>query len=189
MDFPSWHDVAMPLTLIESVKRLPPCYFLDSLVHQLVMGNKRKPQYTYTCDTCGCSHRPEKATDEVVHCPECDGQQMRCAASWRFTKEIQPFSRSSYVSLAKLISSMRGNFICYFGEMPKYMNCGWDVSGGLYCQFQGGELVCDTTPRLCIVKAAILCPYLWNNSFNDKTDTIHGEHLAPILHNYCRIHE
>ena len=186
---PSWADVSIPQSIVYSVNELPPCYFMDSLVHQLVYRHKRKPQFTYTCQRCGFAYRPEQSSEEIACCQRCSSMLLRVVSNWRWGKEVPCYSRKNTHKLQGIIGAMRDLYITYFGTpAATIINCGWEDDYG-YCQFSGGDKVYDRSVRMCIVKSAVLCPYIWDMSFDwsqpPHEDTVNTEHISPILNNYC----
>lgn len=183
---PTWEDVGVPLTVVNSIKRLPACYFLDSLVYQLVYRNKRRATYIYYCDNCGKGYKPDRASEEITDCVECGCKKMRCAGTWRWGKDIPHYSRSFY-NLNYLISAMQSNYHYYHAKTIE-LDCGWKTTK-LYCQFSDGELATSLSPRICLIKAAILSPFLWDMSFNwtemPNCDKINTDLISPIFHNFC----
>lgn len=185
---PTWEDVSIPDSVVNSIKPLAGCYYLDSLLHQFVYRYKRKPQHTYACRQCGFCYKPDRSSEEIACCPICQCGRMRVTSVWRWGKEVPPYTRTNR-DLNEIIDKMSVNYISYFGTAPTpIINCGW-ASDCVYCQFKGGNLVRDYSSRLCFAKAAILCPYLWDTKFDwnlPKTmDTISIEHFSPIANNYC----
>ena len=187
--YPSWEDVGIPLLLVNSIKTLPPCYMLDSLVHQLAFRGKRRPQYVYRCDRCGNQWRPERNSEEVTSCPKCGSYQVCCTPQLRFGKEIPSYTKRIH-HLNEVIRNVLINYVSYFKVEPpeKLVDVGWGELN-VYAQFLGGERVVEISPKLCLYRAVILCPYLWDNSFDwtedSRTDTLNVEHICPILHNFC----
>lgn len=193
---PTWEDMGVPLELVNSIKTLPPCYLLDSLVYQLVYRHNRKPVFSFQCMRCSAIHRPERSSEDITECEQCGNTTLRCSGTMRWSREVPSYSRKNGSgSLESLITKMYDNYDDYFvftgrhkGSFRDWLDCGWNTHNfNLYAQFIGGEKVETTSPRLCIIKAAILCPYLWDTKFdwngNENQDTIRP--ISPILHNYC----
>lgn len=184
MDHPTWGDVKIPIVLVDFIKGTKPCYFLDSLVHQFVFRNKRKAYYTYLCSRCGYAHRPERALEEIACCPNCNSVDIHGSPQLRWSKEIPRYSRSLNYNPTSICLTMAHNYTTHFRRSDDSgFTCGWKY-GTPYAQFPGGDMAFDNSPRLSIIKAAVLAPYLWDMSFNwgNQDDTMNTEHLTPILH-------
>lgn len=181
--FPSWTDVGIPLEFINMVKKLPPCHFLDILVHHLVYRKNWTIHYIYHCAQCRYIYRPEKSSEEVVQCLNCKGQQLYCVPHLQSSRMVLQYSQKTSNRLFDIIDIMTHRFMCYFSTPPSSLNCGWDTEEAtLYCQFPGGDIIRDISPRQCIIKAAILCPYLWNNfNWDNDNGTESINHFSPIL--------
>lgn len=178
MKHPTWKDMSIPGMLVYSIKTLPACYMIDSLVFQLVYRNRRRPLRTYFCNKCGHVHRPERSSEEISGCPKCESLLVHCSVQWRWSREVPSYSRKTGHKFDNIYEAMFHNYVVYFKATPppNFFDCGWG-DNHLYAQFAGGELVTGDSPRLCIAKAAILCPYLWDKEAADQ--------LSPILHTYC----
>lgn len=187
--YPTWADVYVPQVLVNSIKTMPPCYLLDSLVHQLIYRNQRRATYIYHCGVCGYPFRPERNSEEISGCLSCNSAQVSATTQMRFSKEVLPYSKRTRL-LPDVLDNWKTRYIHYFRAHPGYiwLDCGWEEFN-VYAQLRGGERIIDTSPRLCLIKAAILCPYLWDGEFDwnslTKRDISKFEHLAPILNNYC----
>lgn len=192
--FPSWNDVFVPIEIVNSIKTLPACFLLESLIHQLVFRKKRRPLYTYTCQYCTHKWKPERYTEEVTCCPQCNAYLITCNTKLRFSAPIPKYN-SRLSLLDEIIDQVPLLFRFYFdrdvNENEKLIDVGWE-NDKVYAQFLGGEKVYEFSPKLCLIKAIILSPYLWDNGFSwdalestSKNDKITVEHISPFLYNYC----
>jgi ribosomal protein L37AE/L43A len=195
MQFPTWNDVCVPADVADSIRHLPPCYLLDSLIHQLVFRKKRKPQYTYSCAVCTHKWKPERSNEEITSCPACNRYLINCAAQLRFSKQIPGYTKRSSL-LDSVVEEIPNLFNFYFDrdlqDNERLIDVGWEENGMVYAQLLGGEKIRDYSPRMSLIKAIALCPYLWDNGFSwneleseSKNDQINVEHIGPFLHNYC----
>lgn len=179
-----WKDVCVPSSLVNSIKALPPCVFLDTLVYQLVFRNKRRAQHHYACDVCGYHWRPQRMSEEVTYCLSCNSPRLRTTSTLRFGKEVPAYSKKTGLFQDVLIG-MKTNYLTYFGVAPTPMvDCGWD-GDKVYAKFAGGESIIDLSPRMCLIKAVICCPFLWDRSFDwsqaKGVDKVNTDHISPIL--------
>lgn len=182
MEYPTWSDVSVPEDLLNSLKKISGVT-LDYLVHQMVFRNKRRTIHRYTCYTCRKSFEPNRASEEISACSDCNGTKLTAYPDFRFLKP--PNIAFSNKMLETTIHKMEDNFAYYFNKEPtNIFDCGWE-DGKSYCIFKGGEKAYSLNPRLSVLKASILCPYLWNNRFdwNEKkgNNTKNVNHLSPIL--------
>jgi hypothetical protein len=191
--YPSWEDVCVPSELVYSIKTLQgPSPLLDSLIFQLVSRNIRRPNFTYHCGNCGYAWRPERTSEEVTYCLNCSSKKLHSSASLRFNKEVPRYSARNNLSV--VLSNFENSYIRYFKIAPeKLVDCGWTDFPNVYCQAAGGEMITDRSPRLCILKSLICCPFLWDFSFdwNEFPNfAIMGvDHIGPILSNLTRTRE
>jgi len=83
------------------------------------------------------------------------------------TKRPKSFITGNYKDV---IEAMELNFHSYFHYLPRRLiDCGWE-DGIIYCQFSQGYKVKEVVsrPRMAILKAAVLCPYLWDTNWKPK---------------------
>lgn len=194
MRYPTWQDVAIPLTLVNSIKGLRECYALDAMVYQLVVHARRKPALSYHCLHCNFINKPDRNSEDVFDCASCGNRTFKVSAKWRWRKDIPYYCRFAPIPIHQEVISfleiMTENYTKYFSGQPEcIVDCGWDTkTTSVYAQFLGGEKVVEQSPRLCLVKAALLCPYLWDAKFdwhNDGNNNIITSHLTPIFHYFC----
>lgn len=185
VNHPSWEDVHVPSELIYSIKILQgPATILDTLISQLVNRNLRRPAFVYQCGHCGYSWRPARSSEEVTYCINCSSKRLQTTASLRFSKDVSRYSARG--NLRSVLSNFEANYTRYFGVHPeKPIDCGWTVFPNVYCQATGGEMIIDKSPRLCILKSLICCPFLWDFSFDwngmPNFATLGADHIGPIL--------
>lgn len=195
--YPTWEEVGVPSLIVNSIKDASPCPLLDNLIYQLVFKNSRKPQLTFTCDNCGDQFRG-KQHDNIAECVSCGSSLIHCNANLKFGKEIPQWTnhaKHSMMKISDLLSQMNSNHLLWMLARkkrinhPYSVNCGWknDIP---YCQFSGGDKVEDNSPRLCVIKAAIVCPWLWDIATDwreEYRDKIFGDHLSPIIAQFASV--
>lgn len=190
LKYPTWEEVNVPSGLVDYIRHSLVSRFLDLLIHQIVIRNRRRPVRIYTCNECGYAHIPDRSTEEISSCVECSNWEMSSVADLKFTKSVPHYS-SKAIDLAIVFSSLEKNFQYYFEESSEdLIQCGWDDSM-TYCQFLGGERVSTPNTRLSVLKAAVLCPYLWDFRFDwrsKKDEIIDVEHLTPIINRLISKH-
>jgi DNA-directed RNA polymerase subunit RPC12/RpoP len=185
--YPTWSDVGVPQQLVDYIKELPPGGFLDSLVHQFVYRGTRRPSYLYRCARCGYKYRPERALEEIACCPQCQNTLLTRSSRVSWFREVNYYSRSDH-RIPTIINIVYNSYRYYFGEWITSVveDCGWNEEDDLvHFKFFGGERFEDVSPKMCLLKAAVLCPYLWDTTFNWNVprgdDCVHVEVLGPLF--------
>lgn len=176
MKYPSWSEVNVPNDLVHSIKLSGQGYFIDSLVYQLLFFAKRKAVYGYSCGHCDFRWKPERSYEEINSCQKCHSPRIYCnSIQYRFSKQVPQYSK--ICAWEDIIAQYEINHFTHFGAHPKenYIDVGWDKEGYAYAQIEGGERVNDFSQRVCLLKAFVLCPYLWDNNVID---------MSAILYNF-----
>ena len=128
MKTPSWQEIEIPKTLVESIKQLKSGHTLDILAHQIVFHNNKKISVSYHCRNCGHTHSA-KPNEEVSQCDMCFSKKVHCIQSLRFNKSnlalLPHYSRKGFY-LVNFMSQMYNNFRHYFNCSPeKNVDWGW----------------------------------------------------------------
>ena len=167
MNVPTWKSVGVPQVVANAVAALPASFGLDSLVYQFVYHNQKRVSLTYACNNCGHVYVPQRASEEVCQCGRCHSRQVRCVQSLKFGSKVPQYSRTGQ-HLRDVMRQMCDNFQGYFG-FPADRDIDWEWHGGMYhVAFAGGDTAHDPSPRMAVVRAAVLVPYLWDSGFNWK---------------------
>jgi DNA-directed RNA polymerase subunit RPC12/RpoP len=188
MEHPTWQEVGIPAILIDSIKQMKPCFLLDSLVHQIVFHNVKKLKLLYICMNCGKQYEPERNSEDISECESCGHRGICATQSLRFTKEkIPSYSRSNFCSLFDIIRIMDENYSQYF-RVNKKTSLDWDWEGQYKVQFLGGDVAHATAPRVAVVKASLLCPYLWDSFYNWNTnshrDALEQKYISQFINQW-----
>lgn len=179
MKYPSWDDVGIPAFVVNCIKDMPASGTLDVLIHQMVFRHRRKPQFTYWCDGCTFRYIPQRQHEEYAACGNCGGQKLRCEATMRFPPDTVPGYSRSYTRFNSLLRQMSDNHIITFGDpAERVIDCGWRDEM-LYSRFEGGIEVEGDKPRLCLMKSALLVPYLWDIAKADEPTG--GDHFSQVF--------
>ncbi len=192
---PSWGDVNVPSSLVNSIKAATlysQSSLMDSLIHQFIFRNRRRPSYHYTCSACQYHWRSERSTEEVGSCPSCPSNVITSVVVLRFGKEVPAYTKRA--SFDDVLNQLKQNYLYYFGTIPEpFADVGWQRNfpyGEVYSQFVGGERISEGSVRMCLAKAAILNPFLWDRSFDwsqDRgVDKMNVDHISPILAYFAR---
>lgn len=188
MKFPTWEELQIPFDLIYEIKKAQPCYFIDSLIHQMIFREKRKFFYSYECLQCSEIYPTEKESEEIGCCENCESRMLKTnKIEYKFSKKVVEFSRKPY-ELDSLFNMMQKNYLYYFNEAPKenFFDCGWEGPYP-YARFCNGEKIVDNNIRIVIIKSAILCPFLWDDRFNwqepKDANKVKVNHFTPIIGN------
>ena len=165
-DHKSWKDVGVPAACVDYVKG-PLCTFefLNFLEKMLVKNVPVREPFSYSCDNCGHIYRPGKSTDNVACCVECGCYRIRGRKDVRLSKSSQN-PMLSHHSVKSIFGNMGTNYVCYHQKQPRSPDIGIHDQDRFYCQFDGGEMVIESNPKISVIKAAILCPYLWDSKFD-----------------------
>jgi len=170
MQPPNWKEVGIPDIMVRTIHIMKPTYALDCLISQMVFHNNKKLNLVYTCDMCAYQYVPQRNTEEVSQCVNCNSKRVRCLQSLKFSndKKIPFYSRAGNFIL-QINDQMRNNFLSYFKTWPE-RDMDWEWHDGIYhVAFAGGETGTGELPRLAIARAALLTPYLWDSMFDWKT--------------------
>lgn len=160
MIYPSWDDVGVPALVLKCLKRLRQGPVLDDLLHCVVFRNRRRVYHTWECSCCGHAYTAIRQHEEYRECEACVSTLISCSTAIAWAKNPPAHLRFTLSQTANLVAQMSRNHLNEFGDSGVVVDCGWGVRG-VYCQFQGGDLVKDKSPRLALLRSAILCPYLW----------------------------
>lgn len=179
----SWEGEGIPDALIKLIKASGPSYFLDVLVHHFVFRNRYRIYKTFYCSNCHYSKSVERYHDEVTYCYSCGSQLLYCTQTIDFPKKVLNYSRTNEVSLFDIVEQMDNNFIILLKRhLFSQFSCGMLSDGRTYCKFPFGMTVVDSLQRVCLLKAAILCPYLWK-SMNEwcEIERNCNQHFSPLI--------
>lgn len=168
--FPNWRDVGVPNALISTIRNMPPCFLLDTLVYQLIFHYTKKLQITYHCEVCGYQYVPTRSTEEVAQCINCGKRRVFSTQEYIFPKDKVPlYSRNPQYNILDIIYQMDKNYIRRWKQENNTFD--WNWSKNYYeVQFCGGDSVQDPAPRQAVIKAAVLVPYLWDSMFDWDND-------------------
>lgn len=177
---PTWRDVGMPLGLINSIKEASSTGLIAFLVDDRVYHKENKICYIYRCSDCGHRKSIMRQYEDYASCEKCTSSYVHGSPYW---KENRIGSTMSLDPL-DIITNMTKNYYQYLCEYnDNSFNICWE-NGKFYAFFLSGEKVGDYHPSSTIAKAAILCPFLWDATFNwqdsirnDRDRHLHITHL------------
>lgn len=184
--YPQWSDVGIPASLQDAMIQLEHGPLLTLLVEERVFHTENKTNFIYTCGACGWHHIVNRSYEAYDECQKCHAKQIKAVPFWKNSKDtVKPTHRSELVSY-KIAEQMGVNYRTYFNVRDSLvLELYWNQFG-FNAKFKGGTgTVVATSPYVAIAKAAILCPYLWDSSFNwkigrktDKTADCNITHLV-----------
>lgn len=174
MEYPSWQDVGIPISLVKHIKDMGASQVLDALVHQVVFRNKRKTYFDYICASCGYTYKSPKTSEEINTCRKCGWHVITQLPIPRWGIDVPSYCRR--FDLLKVINMMHENHFQRF-DTKKDFDCGWGARM-THVTFPGGDKVILPNIRLTIIKAAILCPYLWE-SIDHLSSLLNTLHWRP----------
>jgi hypothetical protein len=171
MQPPTWKEVGIPDIVVRTIKAMQPTYAMDCLISQLVCHNSKRLTLTYVCDRCGFQYIPERNTEEVSLCGNCQNKRVRCLQSLKFGNEKKiPYYTRQGQHILYIIRQMQTNFQNYFKSNPE-RDVDWEWHDNLYhVAFAGGDTAMGEWPRLAIARAALLTPYLWDSMHDWKNE-------------------
>lgn len=219
IQYPSWSDVGLPTLIIDGLRNLGPSRILDYLILNRVMRFHIRAQYVYECHHCGATKRMHRHFEDYSSCERCNSNLISSTANWRMGKDkIEPYS-SDECFIPPIIQQMPTVYGNYFRDHPpeNFLKCEWVVDRKITipqndhawdsyrghhseipsdapmfaAQFCCGERVLAPVQTTAICKAAILCPFLWDDCFDWKHITFKGKshavHITPLLHLWARL--
>lgn len=183
----TWNDVGTPKNLIQQIQQTSFPRVLDLLVMDRVFHQPRRLIYTYNCNVCGYVHNCQRTYEEMHVCIRCNSRAIRSTQIIKFSKDRHlPYSsEEQYVDI--ILRKMRENYCLYYGvEFEDVVSLGWRPNSerSIFCQFQGGEEVLASTPTLAVAKAAVLVPFLWDDTYvwqEGFFDKGRETHLTPLI--------
>lgn len=162
MQYPTWEEVNIPAIVPKTINTMQPSHSLDCLIHQLVFHYQKKVMPSYYCEDCGAVSSG-KPNEEINYCPNCSSKRVRCINSLKFDKKVPFYSRTE-IFLFEIIAKMAENFTLAFKTYTTKI-LDWEWHNKLYyVTFTGGDTGVGPSPKMAIIKAALLVPYLWDFS-------------------------
>lgn len=200
---PSWNDVSIPKFLVENIRNNFSNHLISYLVLNRVFRFEIKPQYNYWCRNCDYRKQNVRAYEEYSVCENCGSQDfLTTTPIWRMGKD-----RASNVNenlVPHILQRMEENYKIYFNkkELPSnFVELEWlygvaetsnpdnEEEKVVYtkarAKFVCGEEIEAESQSQAVAKAAILCPFLWDELFDWKygvqKDKGRETHLLPLL--------
>jgi len=219
--YPTWEDVGIPRIMVNAVHALPAGGVLDYLVLNRVFRFNVRAQYVYQCTKCGYDKRMGRHYEDYSCCEKCGSNMICSTAYWRMGKDkMEAYSQKENLA-AKVIQQMPIVYSQYFRDHPpdEFIKCEWEWDTGevqvpkpipaygrydssnaeegfkppplFAVQFCCGERVVTASQVYSICKAAVLCPFLWDDCFDWKhlipKDQGRENHLLPLLNIWAKL--
>lgn len=182
----SWNDVGVSEVFLnkhirsaesENMKHFPISY----LIHHFVFHNRFKPIGLYAC--VKCRHKHHSSTDYETHsvCLKCGHKVLS------LTKILNFKCKKDYTlgrNVKDVILKINENYSAYFKKPSgDILKTSWNHGIGLFeSEFVDiGEKVYDKNSNFSIVKAALLCPFLWDTKFDFNTKTRHKHDVSSFV--------
>lgn len=211
--YPSWEDVGVMPYLVEYIRRVPAGRVLNALSTSIVRHVGTRASLSYHCEGCGHSYKPQRAAEEYSVCGQCQSMRIRCIRVLKTATDkanqpqqqqpqrrnrppqgINPYNlpeereiEDEDLSLESILKSMSENYSKYFavGDPGEFVKSTWN-SGLWRVKFCGGEQVSDRSVVVAHKRAAVLCPFLWDRTWDWKKGFRIQEygrkvHLTPVL--------
>lgn len=219
--YPTWEDVGVTPLMVNAVKNLNSSRILDYLVLNRVFRFIVKAQCFYKCSHCGYGKKSSRIFEDYSSCESCGSLLVSSVFNWRMGKDqLEDFSSDENLSV-RVIEQMPRVYGEYFKDYPpdNFLHGVWDVKKpvlnidnkpDIYGKLQNsqhnyvpgsapsyvakfccGEEVRASNPTLAIAKAAVLCPFLWDDcydwKFNSPKDRSQETHLLPIFNLWAQL--
>lgn len=211
VNYPSWDDCGVPKSILSAIKQLRVGSALDYLLLNRVFRFNVRAHYLYTCNKCGYHKKMFRHYEDYSTCERCGSNLISSIANWRMGKDkIEPYSKSDDL-LIKLIQQMHSLYVRYFRKSPPqdFLQCGWHIeaievpkdssaygysnlssnqsspSPVFMAKYSCGDQVKSKNQALAVCKASLLCPFLWDDGFDWKTDSHRNRgqktHIIPLI--------
>lgn len=193
--YPNWKDVGLSPYFVENLRALCIGDKIDFLIANKVYKDILRSQFKYYCNNCGKSKNSNRIYEDYSKCENCGSYKISCISDWKYPMldECDPFSSdNSFVS--PILVRMQYNYKMYFGELPPEKFLDFSTAFKKYCndsyphfkaQFICGEEVEEISASLAVCKAALLCPFIWDDVFDWKNryrrDESRKTHIIPII--------
>jgi ribosomal protein L37AE/L43A len=180
--YPAWKDFDIPQGVVDAIRRTNTDSLLGFLVNDRVFRAENKISYQYECFRCGHSKIVSRQYEDYSSCEKCRSEATHGIPFWKESRGGD--KAQSNLDASRIIAQMTLNYSKYFGSIDfEIADIKWDV-GGFLSKFVCGEGVFDASPERSVAKAAILCPFLWDNNFNwrdniknDRGNDLHISHI------------
>lgn len=171
----TWNDVWLPLDMLSYIKNCNNTSMLENIVHLIIMRATPKLSYIYICQECSHVHQPERVNEEVSFCPNCQSYQISYQARVSGITPINQKKKEIFSSkMTGLINQVYLLHSSYFGINPDpedFFKCGFSPQM-YWAQFTNGDVGESRSPKIAVMKAAILCPFVWDLNFEFENKKI-----------------
>jgi ribosomal protein L37AE/L43A len=189
--YPTWKSVGLSKNFVSTIFNADNRW-LDFLVQMKVNKHRIRSQFRYTCQNCGKKKTIHRIYEDYSICDKCSSTLISCQPAWTFIKsdDLTRYSDNCDEYVASIISKMQLNYRTYFEEEhpTDFMNFYSKVIGNetLFCaKFICGSESIAAQPGKAIIKAAVLCPFIWDDVFDWKNgyrrDDEMESHITPII--------
>jgi hypothetical protein len=164
--FPTWRDLGLSKILPSFLKKLEYGETLNFLVYDRIYLIRNTVLYTYLCGGCGYHKYNQAISANYNECSHCSSTNLSVLPHWEMNRKTAP-------GFSNLLD------ICLMMEEYHFKYCGiWhkdtftmrvDVEKIMFsAKFYGGEEAFAECPVLAGTKAALCCPFMWDERFSFK---------------------
>ncbi len=220
IQYPTWKDVGMPLSFLNYIRLLPAGEIIDYLLLNRVFRYHIRSQYVYMCDECRHVKKLSRNWEDYSQCERCSSGLISSSANWRMGKDKMKSYSKHESHVRTIVREMTEVYGTYFRDYPpdNFLECDWEVDRdtlqlpngqekafGRYQQqedfipnslpmfsvkFCCGDKVTSPDQTLAICHAALLCPFLWDDTYDWKykmpRETNQATHILPLIHMWCK---
>lgn len=186
----TWQDVGISQYFLDILRSLKPGDFLDCAIAMYVFDHNPKLNIKYACSGCGYSKTLQRIHEDYPCCVKC-GNSTIYATPLIAYKEFMSYSDGE-VEISKIITALHKKYRSYYNVMPdkdSFINFNIDFlnNNSIYtAQFLSGEQVTANSLSFAICKAAILCPFIWDNTYDwkscSKKEPMKQTHISNLLY-------
>jgi DNA-directed RNA polymerase subunit RPC12/RpoP len=172
-NYPTWQQVDIPKSFVDLIAKTSNGLIINYLLSDRVFRSENKIMYNYQCIRCGQNRNEIRQYEDFSSCEKCRTDLVVGYPYWKDSKNTVRIKTES----SEIVNFMLFNYRKYFNENiseDKFFSIYWK-NNRFICKFAGGDEILDSSSVNAVAKAAILCPYLWDSSFNWK-HLIKNEH-------------
>lgn len=185
IEIPTWDSVKMIPSLITYISKIINQDMLRRFVAHKVLHKKIKVVNNFICNNCGYCYTTKRLHEDYSKCEKCKSQIITMSPS------IMGLDIKKTSELTDIVPYMQRNCEVYFKnnwscENDEFLTIKYKPQIPCFsAKFIVGDEACDNSIQNVIYKAALLCPFLWDKTFDwqllYKKTSENGDHLTPLF--------